>query len=500
MVAILSWIWNALMGVLAASWELFLEMSPYLLLGFLFGGILHIFISVQKIARHLGGASFWSVLKATLIGIPLPLCSCAVIPTAASIRQSGASKGATLAFLISTPTTGVDSILATYSLLGPVFTLYRIAASFLAGFTAGVGANIFDKEKPEDKNKITNNNCVVCGNPTDDAHTHGFWARTWAMIAYSFGELVGDIGKWLVIGTLIGGAIAYFVPPQIIGMYFKSPILQMLVMLAIGIPLYICATGSLPIAAALVAKGISPGAALVFLIAGPATNAATVTVVAKTLGKRSLAIYLTSIAIVSLGMGFLYNVLFPSGMVFSSSGKIVGLFELPPLVKTISAIILSALILLQFGLWMYRKITRKPHHCSDDACSDNACADHDHHHEEEGEGVALRRAAATSRCEPATHTTRNTNLPLRFYEEIYRRGRPSDRHLRMLVFLRSQLEVKTLRRFFGCFIRGSRGVGLVIRGPRKNPQDFSGAQPVVRIRLKSRSQDFSAMSRPAGWA
>ncbi len=385
MLAILTWIWKALFGVFIASWQLLLEMSPYLLLGFLFGGILHIFISVQKVAKHLGGASFWSVLKATLIGIPLPLCSCAVIPTAASIRQSGASKGATLAFLISTPTTGVDSILATYSLLGPVFTLYRIAASFLAGFTAGVGANIFDKEKPGDKNRISKNNCVVCGNSTDDEHTHGFFAKTWAMIAYSFGELVTDIGKWLVIGTLIGGAIAYFVPPQIVAAYFKSPVLQMFLMLVIGIPLYICATGSLPIAAALVAKGISPGAALVFLIAGPATNATTITVVGKTLGKRSLIIYLTSIAIVSLGLGFLYNVLFPSGMVFSSSGKIVGLFELPPLVNTISAVILIALILLQFGLWMYRKIARKPHHCSDEACSDNACSDHDHHEEREGE-------------------------------------------------------------------------------------------------------------------
>lgn len=386
MLAVLAWIWNALIGVLAASWELLLEMSPYLLLGFLFGGILHIFVSVQKIAKHLGGASFWSVLKATLVGIPLPLCSCAVIPTAASIRQSGASKGATLAFLISTPTTGVDSILATYSLLGPIFTLYRIAASFLAGFAAGVGANVFDKDKPGDRDKISNNNCVVCGNSTDDEHTHGFWVRARAMVAYSFGELVGDIGKWLVIGTLIGGAIAYFIPPQIIGTYFKSPILQMLVMLAVGVPLYICATGSLPIAAALVAKGISPGAALVFLIAGPATNATTITVVGKTLGKRSLIIYLTSIAIVSLGLGFLYNVIFPSGMVFSSSGKIVGLFELPPLVSTISAVILIALILLQFGLWMYRKIAHKPHHCSDQTCSVDACSCSDHDHHEEGEG------------------------------------------------------------------------------------------------------------------
>jgi len=347
------WVWTAILGILRESWNLLAEMAPYLIIGFIFAGILHVFISVQRIAKHLGGASFSSVLKATLFGIPLPLCSCGVIPAVASLRRSGASKGATLAFLISTPTTGVDSILATYSLLGPVFTLYRIAASFIAGLVAGLGANVFDRRSTEEES-TKEPRCAVCGEP-DDGHDHGFGARLRAMIAYSFGELVADIGKWLLIGILIGGVISYFLPAGLITTYLGSPILQMLVMLALSVPLYICATGSLPIAAALIMKGISPGAALVFLIAGPATNAVTVTVVSKTLGRRSLAIYLASIILVSIGMGLLFNLIVPRGLAAPSNGRIIGMFEFPEIVKIVSAALVLGLIGYQFGLKIFKR-------------------------------------------------------------------------------------------------------------------------------------------------
>jgi uncharacterized membrane protein YraQ (UPF0718 family) len=341
------------LGTLRGSWNLLAEMSPYLLLGFIFAGILHVFISVQRIARHLGGARFLSVLKATLFGIPLPLCSCSVIPTVSTLRQSGASRGATLAFLISTPTSGVDSILATYSLLGPVFTLYRIVASFVAGLVAGLGANVFDRRSTDDES-TKEPRCAVCGEESG-GHTHGFTTRLRAMIAYSFGELVADIGKWLLIGILIGGVISYFLPADLITTYLGSPILQMLVMLAVSVPLYICATGSLPIAAALIMKGISPGAALVFLIAGPATNAVTVTVVSKTLGRRSLAIYLVSIVLVSIGMGMLFNLLVPRGLGAPSNGRVIGMFEFPEIVKIVSAAIVLGLIGYQFGLKIFKR-------------------------------------------------------------------------------------------------------------------------------------------------
>ncbi|TET22507.1 MAG: permease [Candidatus Stahlbacteria bacterium] len=360
MQALVFWVWQALLGILRESWNLLAAMSPYLLAGFLFAGILHVFFSVQRISRHLGKSSFSSVLKATLFGIPLPLCSCGVIPAVASLRRSGASRGATLAFLISTPTSGADSILATYSLLGPIFALYRVAASFAAGLVAGLGANIFDRRDEVGDKPAKNQTCVVCGeDATADGHTHNFTTRLRAMIAYSFGELVADIGKWLLIGTLIGGAISYFVSAELIGTYLPSPVLQMLLMLVLSIPLYICATGSLPIAAALIMKGISPGAALVFLIAGPATNAVTITVVSKTLGRRSLIIYLVSIVLVSIGMGFLFDLIVPRGLGAPSNGRIIGMFEFPEIVKIVSAAIVLGLILYQFGLKIFKRGRRE---------------------------------------------------------------------------------------------------------------------------------------------
>lgn len=367
MKAVIEVVWAAVVGIVVESWQLLAEMAPYLLVGFLFAGILHVFISVERISKHLGKWNFTSVLKATLLGIPLPLCSCSVIPAVSTLRSSGASKGATLSFLISTPTSGVDSILATYSLLGPIFTGYRILASFLAGVLAGVGVNIFDRSSKEKESKVKRN-CVVCGEDvTMDGHDHSFGARLRAMIAYSFGELVGDIGKWVLAGTVIGGAIAYFVPADLVGRYLGHPALQMLIMLVLSIPLYICATGSLPIAAALIMKGISPGAALVFLIAGPATNAVTITVVSKTLGRRSLVIYLVSIIAVSLGMGFLFDL---TGLWNASagSGRMIGMLELPELVKIIAAVIVLALIVLQFILAIFRKGHKHNHGEASESC------------------------------------------------------------------------------------------------------------------------------------
>lgn len=370
MVSVLAWIWAALLGILRESWSLLADMAPYLILGFIFAGILHVFFSVQRIAKHLGGASFSSVLKSTLFGIPLPLCSCSVIPAVSTLRQSGASRGATLAFLISTPTSGADSILATYSLLGPIFTLYRVAASFVAGLVAGLGTNILDRRSQEDES-AKEAVCAVCGEP-DDGHNHGFMARMRAMIAYSFGELVADIGKWLLVGVLIGGVISYFLPADLIGTYLGSPILQMLLMLALSVPLYICATGSLPIAAALILKGISPGAALVFLIAGPATNAVTITVVSKTLGRRSLIIYLVSIILVSLGMGLLFDLIVPRGLAVPSNGSVTGLFELPRIVKIISAALVLGLIFYQLGRSLYLRFSGRKRQ-AECGCAEAAC-------------------------------------------------------------------------------------------------------------------------------
>ena len=298
-----------MMGILRESIDLLNKMAPYLLFGFFFAGILHIFLSPEGIARHLGKGNFSSVIKASLFGIPLPLCSCGVVPAALSLRKEGASRGSVLAFLISTPTTGIDSIFATYALMGGLFTAYRVFASFIAAVFAGIMANIFTKEDASSLEK-GDEKCKMCredGGHEDGQHNHTVWERAKGALHYAFVELLGDVAKWLLLGILIGGAIAYFIPEAFITRYLGSGLQAMVIMLLIGAPMYVCATGSIPIAAALMLKGMNPGAAFVFLLAGPATNAVTMTIVSKYIGKRAVAIYLISIAITSIGLGLLLD-------------------------------------------------------------------------------------------------------------------------------------------------------------------------------------------------
>ena len=268
-------IFDGASGILLESMRLLNKMAPYLLFGFLFAGLLHIFFSPEKIARHLGKGNFVSVIKASLFGIPLPLCSCGVIPAALALRREGASIGAVLAFLISTPTTGIDSIFATYALLGGLFTGFRIVASFAAGVFAGVLANIFIKEKsftPPEKES-----CKLCGHETE--HKHSTMEKATEALRYAFIGLFDEIAKWLLIGVLIGGTISFFIPEGFFASFLGLGWVAYLVMFLIGTPMYVCATGSIPIAASMMLKGLSPGAAFVFLLSGPATN--TVTNIAK---------------------------------------------------------------------------------------------------------------------------------------------------------------------------------------------------------------------------
>jgi len=293
-----------LKGILAESFWLLVKMAPYLLFGFLFAGVLHVFFSPSRVAKHLGRDDARSVLKATLFGIPLPLCSCAVLPTAISLRREGAARGAVLSFLISTPTTGVDSILVTYSVLGPLFAIFRVFAAFVGGFASGILANHFSREASREPFP-SETACSIC--KLESPHSHSTGSRLKAMLGYAFGELVEDIWKWLIAGLLIAGAIAYLIPQDAVERYVGAGWLSMFVMLLVSIPLYVCATASVPVAAALMFKGMSPGAALVFLLAGPATNAVTVTVVARFLGRRAVSIYLLTIVAFSIAFGLLLD-------------------------------------------------------------------------------------------------------------------------------------------------------------------------------------------------
>lgn len=305
---------EVLLGIIRESWLLLTRMSPYLLFGFAAAGLLHAFMDTRRITAHLGERSLVSVVKASLIGIPLPLCSCGVLPLAASLRREGASKGAILSFLISTPTTGVDSIFATYSLLGWFFTAYRVLASFAAGVLSGLLANVLLKD--DDAVKAGVPRCKMC--EMAEEHGHSFVYKAKSAFKYAFVELMTDTGKWLLAGVIIGGTIAYFVPESFVRTFMGSGLRAMLIMLVIGIPMYVCASGSIPIAAALMLKGLNPGAAFVFLFAGPATNAAGMAVIGGQLGRKALAIYLFSIVVCSLAMGALLDFLWnAAGMTFS---------------------------------------------------------------------------------------------------------------------------------------------------------------------------------------
>jgi hypothetical protein len=287
-----------------ALWTTLCEMAPYLLFGFLVAGVLSVFISPAFVERHLGGKGIWPVIKATLFGIPLPLCSCGVIPVAASLRRHNATRGATTAFLLSTPQTGVDSILVTFSILGPVFAVFRPLAALVNGIVGGALVTLFDRSA----NDGAGNTPTVC---VDECCADEPSTPKWRLaIRYGFGTLAEDIGKSLLVGIVIAGLIAAVVPEDFFSGALGTGLLSMLVMMLFGIPLYVCATASVPVAAALMLKGVSPGAALVFLITGPATNAATVATIWKIMGKRTAIVYLVTVALTALASGMVLNYIF----------------------------------------------------------------------------------------------------------------------------------------------------------------------------------------------
>lgn len=293
---------NFLKGYFIELLSIMNEMAPYLLLGFLFAGILHVAFPGRKVQRYLGRKNFGSVVNASIFGIPLPLCSCGVIPTGVSFYKNGASKGSSVSFLISTPQTGIDSIMVTYSLLGLPFAIIRPIIALITGVVGGVLTNARDKEDVAQNNVSTNDSCAV-GAKKGNKFTRIF--------TYAFGDFLQDIQKWLVIGILLAALMAVIIPDNFFAEKVDSTLLGMLIMLLAAIPLYVCATASVPIAAVLMLKGISPGAALVFLMAGPATNIATITVLGKVFGRKTLTAYLASIIGGAIFFGFIINYFLP---------------------------------------------------------------------------------------------------------------------------------------------------------------------------------------------
>jgi uncharacterized protein len=281
------------------------DMAPYLLIGFAAAGVLSVLVSAEKIERHLGGKGLLPVLKAALFGVPLPLCSCGVIPVAASLRRHGSSRGATLSFLLSTPQTGVDSILVTYGLLGPVFAVFRPTVAFITGLIGGALMDRMETDGERDEIKPEPACSESCCAPS--GHRNKFTRA----LHYGFVVLPRDVARPMLIGLAVAGLLGALVPHDFLASHALGRGLPaMLLMMLVGIPLYVCATASVPIGAALIAAGVSPGAALVFLITGPATNTATIATVWTVLGKKATAVYLGTIVMTSLAAGYLLDMLF----------------------------------------------------------------------------------------------------------------------------------------------------------------------------------------------
>lgn len=280
------------------------EMSPYVLLGFLIAGILHVFINEATLTKHLSGNGWKPIIKAAAIGIPLPLCSCGVLPTAVSLRRQGASKAATTSFLIATPQTGVDSIAATYSLLGLPFALIRPIAALVGAVLGGKAVGVL---APDTAAKdICPDKCVT----SEDKRR--LPNKIKESVKYGFSDMIDSMGKWLVIGLVIATLITVFVPDTLFVGLREYPLVAMIAVVMIAIPMYICATGSIPIAMSLMLKGLSPGVAFVLLMAGPAANFASILILNKTQGRKATIIYVVSVVVTAIVFGLAIDYLLPS--------------------------------------------------------------------------------------------------------------------------------------------------------------------------------------------
>lgn len=278
------------------------EMSPYLLLGFLIAGVLHAFVPTSVYARYLSGTGWRSVVAAALFGIPLPLCSCGVLPTAVSLRRGGASRAASTSFLIATPQTGVDSIAATYSMMGLPFAILRPVAALVTAMLGGNVVGAIERNGNLEQEGQCGDSCTMAEplKPT-------LLGRVWEALRYGFYEMIQNIGRWLVLGLVIATLITVLVPDDFFQTYARWPLLNMLIIVMVAVPMYICATGSIPIAAALMLKGLSPGCALVMLMAGPAANMASMLVISQSFGRKAMWAYLASIVAGAVGFGILVD-------------------------------------------------------------------------------------------------------------------------------------------------------------------------------------------------
>lgn len=336
-------------------WAVYLETAFWLLLGLLAAGLVKTYIPEDMMTRWLGGHGFSAVGRAALFGAPLPLCSCGVLPAAMGLHRSGASKEATVSFLISTPETSIDSVAVTYALMGPVMAIYRPIAALMSAIVTGVMVAFVDEPasemqantKQDELNECCSNETSCCSKPEPkptccSSEKPARTSRLLQVMRYAGAELLDDISKWLFIGIVVAGVMMTVIPPGWLSQW-GSGLPAMLVMLAIGVPMYICAVASTPIAAGLILAGVSPGTVLVFLLVGPATNIAGIILVRKELGTKVTAIYLLGLSIVSVLMGLLLDWLVVDNGFQINVDASAADYMLPEVIRWISALLLLLL-------------------------------------------------------------------------------------------------------------------------------------------------------------
>lgn len=353
---------SVMFSVTSAMWQMLADASIYILFGLLVGGILKIFLSPAYIAQHLGKGKFRSVIKAALLGIPIPLCSCGVLPAAATLKKQGANNGAITAFLIATPESGIDSIAISYALLDPIMTVARPVAALISALVAGFAENYINHDSAFKEIRYPSiKKQLILPLQEKKSIPHQLLAG----LRYAKNEIWVDLAGWFFLGLCAAAFITTFVPAKQIGIYLGGGLTSMLLMLLVGIPLYICATASTPVAAALILKGVSPGTALVFLLVGPATNITSIAVLVGLLGKRTTALYLTSLSAVSVLCGLLLDFVYLKAGISATVTISQSADVFPVEMKTAGALIVLLLSVKPLCIGIRQRLSRsKNTHCN----------------------------------------------------------------------------------------------------------------------------------------
>ena len=370
------------------------EMSPYLLLGFLIAGILHVFVPGRFYTKYLSRNNRFSVLFAALLGVPLPLCSCGVIPTAIGLKNEKASNGAVASFLIATPQTGIDSILATFSVLGLGFAIIRPVAALLTGVCGGCLVNRLVGDD-EDAGAMETSCKVERG------------SKVWRVLRYAYFEMMQNIGLRLLIGLILAAVINVAVPDEFFLNFGSNTLLQMLVILLVAVPMYICSTGSIPVAAALIMKGLSPGAALVMLMAGPAVNLASILVIRKALGRKFTAIYVLVIVVFSILFGLLVNAIGINIPSMTAHDAHNAMHAAPGTFKILCTILLTLFILFALSMKLFSRFANK------EADSDTAIYSVEGMHCSHCEAAVVRAVEALEGVDSATASASRNTLTIK---------------------------------------------------------------------------------------